>query len=491
METADVLIIGAGVVGCALARQLSRYKLKILLLDASDDVGTGATRANSGIVHGGYTAKAGTLKGDLSIKGNRMYDRLEQELNFGFRRTGSLVLAFVPEDLITLQKLLENGERNGVRGLKILSAEEALKHSPSLNPDLAGALYCPETGIVSPYEFCIALAENAIENGVSLHLNTPVHSILKEETGFYVKGNDREFRSTFVINAAGAGCAEVAGLAGAADFSILPRKGQYLLLRRGSADLMNLGMVIFQPPTEKGKGILVTPTIWGNLLIGPNAEEVQSSEDLGTDPETLASIFKTACLSVPSLDPKLSIRMFSGIRPRGDRGDFIIEESSVEGFFNLAGIESPGLTSSPAIALKVEELLKEKGLSFSLKDDFNPHRKLLCTPGDLKAPALAAKEAQRPYGDPERLVCRCEQVSESVLKDALSRGIPLGSLDAVKRRTRAGMGACQGRFCGPRVKEYLIREQGLNESGIPGPSRDPQCIRETLNRVLEILNVNF
>ncbi|MDA3957940.1 NAD(P)/FAD-dependent oxidoreductase [Oceanispirochaeta sp.] len=490
MESADVLIIGAGVVGCALARQLSRYKLNILLLEASDDVGTGATRANSGIVHGGYTAKAGTLKGDLCIKGNRMYDQLEEELNFGFRRTGSLVLAFAPEDLITLNNLMQNGERNGVKGLKILSADETLSLSPALNPALLGALHCPETGIVSPYEFCIALAENAIRNGVTLHLDSPVDAISKLGSGFQVKSGNRAFSSKYVINAAGAGSAEIAALAGAANFSIHPRKGQYLLLRRGSARLLDLDLVVFQPPTEKGKGILVTPTVWGNLLIGPNAEEVQSPEDLGTDPETLAAIMRTARLSVPSLDPKLTIRMFSGVRPGGDRGDFIIEESPVEDFFNLAGIESPGLTSSPAIALMVEGLLKEKGLLLQEKEDFDPHRKALCRPGTLQSPKEASAGADRPYGDPERFVCRCEQVSESVLRDSLSRGIPIRSLDAVKRRTRAGMGACQGRFCGPRVREYLIKERGLEEADISGPSRDPGGIRNTLDQLLRLLEIN-
>jgi glycerol-3-phosphate dehydrogenase len=485
VETADILIIGAGVVGCALARQLSRYKLDILLLEGADDVGTGATRANSGIVHGGYTAKAGTLKGDLCIRGNRMFDRLDQELQFGFKRTGSLVLAFNSEDMHTLEGLLENGRKNGVKGLEILSPKDTLSRYPVLNPDIAGAFHCPETGIVSPYEFCIALAENAVHNGVRLHLDTPVQSIRKSDSAFVVTSGDREFQSTIVINAAGAKSADVAAMAGAANFSIHPRKGQYLLLRRGSGDLLDT--VVFQPPTNKGKGILVTPTVWGNLLIGPNAEEVQSADDLGTDPETLASVLKTAQQSVPSLDPELTIRLFSGVRPRGDRDDFIIEESPVPGFFNLGGIESPGLTSSPAIALMVEGLLRNKGVSLKEKESFDPFRKAICKPGSLAPPREAAESAKRDYGDPQRMVCRCEQVDERVIRDALSRNIPLRSLDGVKTRTRAGMGACQGRFCGPRVKEYLQKESGLDESEILSPSRDPLEIRKTLDRMLEIL----
>jgi len=485
LDSADVLIIGAGAVGCALARQLSRYRLKVLLLEASDDVGTGATRANSGIVHGGYTSKAGTLKGELCIRGNRMFGPLDRELNFGFKQTGSLVLAFQESDFATLEGLVANGNKNGVRGLEILKASEVHSRFPNLTPDLMGALYCPETGIVSPYEYCIAQAENAVRNGVKLYLDTPVDGISVSGDGFVVSGGGREFRSRIVINAAGVNSAAVAALAGAADFSILPRKGQYLLLRRGSGSLLNT--VVFQPPTEKGKGILVTPTYWGNLLVGPDARDVSDAGDLGTDPESLAEVIRTARLSVPSLDPALTIRLFSGVRPRGDRGDFIIEESRVPGFYNLGGIESPGLTSSPAIALKVEALLRDKGLDFKEKDNFDPFRKAVSRPGPLRSAAEAAKDAERPYGDSGRLVCRCEQVPEEVILDALSRGIHLRSVDAVKRRTRAGMGACQGRFCGSRVKEYLIKEKGLDEADILSPSRNPDDIRRTLDRVLKLL----
>jgi len=486
LESADVLIIGAGVVGCALARQLSRYKLKIILLEASDDVGTGATKANSGIVHGGYTSKAGTLKGELCIMGNRMYPELDRELNFGYRQTGSLVLAFEQSDFTTLENLLENGRKNGVRGLEILSPQAVHARFPNLNPHLMGALHCPETGIVSPYEYCIALAENAVQNGVELHLDTPVDGVSQGGGVFAVTAGDRVFHSSVVVNAAGVNSAHVSALAGASDFSIHPRKGQYLLLRRGSGSLLNT--VVFQPPTDKGKGILVTPTVWGNLLIGPDAQEVKDPDDLGTDPESLAGILRTARRSVPSLDPGLTIRLFSGIRPRGDRGDFIIEESGVKGFYNLGGIESPGLTSSPAIALKMESLLREKGLELKEKEDFDPFRKAINRPGSLVSAKEASQEAKRSYGDPQRLVCRCEQVKESVIVDALSRGIPIRSSDAVKRRTRAGMGACQGRFCGSRVREYIQKEGRVDDKDILLPARDPDEIRQTLDRVLEILN---
>lgn len=487
MITADVLIIGAGVVGCALARQLSRYELKILLLEAEDDVGTGATKANSGIVHGGYTAKAGTLKGELCIRGNRMFEDLERDLHFGFKRKGSLVLAFNDQDLNTIEALKSNGEKNGVKGLEILSTSETLSRYPSLNPDLSAALYCPETGIVSPYEFCIALAENAVQNGVKLSLDSRVQAIRKKDGRFIVSSGEHTYSAEYVVNAAGAGSASVAAMLGPPGFSINPRKGQYILLRRGSGEILDT--VVFQTPSDKGKGILVTPTVWGNLLIGPNAEDVESPNELGTDPETLAHILSIAKKSVPALDPKESIRFFSGIRPRGDRGDFIIEESSVPGFFNLGGIESPGLTSSPAIAMKVEELLGKRGLELIEKDTFNPLREEICHPGALGKVSEAAEGAKKEYGDPQRVVCRCEQVKESVIKDALGRGIPIRSLDAVKRRTRAGMGACQGKFCGPRVEEYLIRECGITLQDLISPSRNSDEIRKTVLRIQTILEI--
>ncbi|MDC7234792.1 MAG: NAD(P)/FAD-dependent oxidoreductase [Spirochaetales bacterium] len=485
VHNADIIIIGAGVIGCSVARRLSRYNLNILLLEAADDVASGASKANSGIVHGGYTAKAGTLKGELSIRGNRMFDQLEEELAFGFKRTGSLVLAFDKKDIFTLEKLVDNGKQNGVEGLEILSPEEALSRCPSLNTDLLGALYCPETGIVSPYEFTIALAENAVHNGVSLHLDTKVISIEKKDSLFYVDSGASVFSAPLIINAAGASSGDVAAMAGADNFTIHPRKGQYLLFRRGSAE--SVETVIFQPPTEMGKGILVTPTVWGNLLVGPDAREVNDPGDLGTDPESLAAVFKTALRSVPGLDASKVIRIFSGIRPTGDRGDFIIEESSVSGFINLGGIESPGLTSSPAIALKIEDILKTRGLILREKQNYDPVRKAICRPGPLADPRDITENIKLEYGNPDRMVCRCEQVPERVILDALNRGLPIRSLDAVKRRTRAGMGPCQGQFCGSRVKEYLQNECGLDDSTIIGHSRDRQEMKRILDEMRSLL----
>lgn len=469
----DVAIIGAGVVGTAIARELAKYRLRILLLDKGIDVGTGATKANSGIVHGGYSAKHGTLKGELCIRGNHMYEGLNQELNFGFRRVGSLVLAFNEEEAAVLEKLLENGRRNGAKGLQILTKKQALQMEPALNKNVYCALYCPDTGVTSPYEFCIALAENAIANGVELVLSAEVVELEKAGDTFWINTTQGDYTARCVINAAGVYSDVVAALIGANNFSIHPRKGQYLLLQRGTGKLVN--HVIFQTPTDKGKGILVTSTYWENLMLGPNAEDVSDREDVATDIAGLVEIIKKARHSVPSIDISKAIRSFSGIRPVSNRGDFIIEQSQVPGFINAAGIDSPGLTSAPAIALKVVEILKEIGLELKSKPDFQSYRRPITTLKPLRPYQAIKQDIERPLGDPCRIVCRCEQVTEQTIVDAIHRGIPINSTDAIKRRTRAGMGTCQGSFCTERVREVIQRETGLPKEKIylRGPDSGP------------------
>ncbi|MCD6343418.1 MAG: NAD(P)/FAD-dependent oxidoreductase [Spirochaetaceae bacterium] len=490
----DVVIIGAGAVGCALARELSRYHLKILVLEASDDVGSGATRANSGIVHGGYAAKNGSLKARFCSAGNSMFPALARELDFPYRQTGSVVLAFDDEDLDILERLLENGRANGVPGLEITGREETLQRIPRLNSrEIRGGLFCHSAGFVSPYEYAIAMAENAGANGVEILLNRKV-TALEGSSGsgsnfISLEAVGREYRSRFVVNAAGAGAAEVAGLAapeGTPPFSINPRKGQYIVFRRGSAE--GLDTVVFQPPTARGKGILVTPTTWGNLLIGPDAQEVQSPGDVNTDPESLAQIIRTAWRSINDFDLKQAIRVFSGSRPASNRGDFIIEWSeTLSGLLHLAGIESPGLTSSPAIALEAVRMLEAAGLAMKENPYFRMKRKAGVHPGPLGPVSAAAKATQLPKGNPDRVVCRCEQVTEGVIRDALSRNLPIRSTDGVKRRTRAGMGACQGSFCGPGVKTLVAEAAGIAEKEVSGPSRERVKILENLAAMRELL----
>jgi len=469
----DVCIIGGGVVGCAIARTLAQYDLRIVLCEKSIDVGNGATKANSAIVHGGYTAKHGTLKGELSIRGNRMYDKLNEELNFGLRRCGSLVLAFSEEERTQLRALKSNGELNGVRDLRIVERDELEGMEPHVGPEALAALYCPETAVTSPYEMCIALAENAVRNGVDVLLESEVLGIEKRDGSFSIEvtaphssenSHNLNLAADFVVNAGGVYSDRIAAMIGDASFKINPRRGQYLLLRRGDGDMAK--HVVFQTPSEKGKGILVTPTYWGNLLIGPNSEEIPDREDVGTNRDILNYIVDTARRSIPDFKLSHIIRSFSGIRATGDSKEFIIREAPIGGFIHAAGIDSPGLTSSPAIALRVTELLEKAGLSLKENPDFDPLRPPINSP----APLQPIKEIQGfidlPEGDPERVVCRCEQVREKTIVDALNRGIPVRSLDAVKRRTRAGMGPCQGTFCGPRVRRLIAREGGIPEDEV-------------------------
>lgn len=457
----DVCIIGAGVVGTAIARELSRYRLRVALVERAEDVTQGASKANSGIVHGGYAAKHGTLKAELCAEGNRRFEGLQSELHFGYRRTGSLVVGFDEQDDATIQALYENGRLNGAEGLEILSAREVRAMEPNISDRVRGALYCATAGVTSPYELTIALAENAIENGVDLLLNRQVTAI---EAGddFSVCAGETTIHSHFVVNAAGVRSDEVAGMVGLHDFTITPRKGEYVLFEKGYGKLVNT--VIFQTPTDKGKGILVTSTYHGNLMIGPNAEEVNDREDGATTEEHLVDIVETARKSVPSFDLSKVITNFSGIRATADGKDFIIEESSVPRFINAAGIDSPGLTSSPAIALRVAEILRSAGLELQVKSDWQAERRPIIVPKSLDPTELKERIAL-PAG-PERIVCRCEQVSEAEILDAMARGIPVDTTDAVKRRTRAGMGFCQGQFCRPRVKALLARELGRSADDI-------------------------
>jgi glycerol-3-phosphate dehydrogenase len=450
----DVCIIGAGVVGANIAREMAKYKLKICLLERSDDVSCGCSKANSGIVHGGYSETPGTLKADLCVKGNRMYEQLDKELNFGYRETGSFVLSFREEDREQLEKIYEKGIKNGVGGLEIIDGDRAREMEPYLSHEVKAALFCANAGVTSPYEFTIALTENAVKNGVDLHLNTEVTAIQKVEDGFKIITSRGEFAAKYVVNAAGIYSDRIAAMAGMDDYRITPRRGQYVLLEKSQSFLAK--SVIFQLPTELGKGILVTTTYHGNLLVGPNAEEIGDKEDTGTTQEALAYIVNTARKSIPAFDMKKAITSFAGNRPTSNRKDWIIEEGRVKNFINLIGIDSPGLTSSPAIALKVKEILVNAGLMLVPNQEFQPYRKPIIRKktGDFNGNINATLPE-------EHIICRCEQVTEAEIVDALHREIPVKSLDGIKRRTRAGQGTCQGAFCGPRVSRIIARELNI------------------------------
>eukprot|EP01006_Ploeotia_vitrea_P043128 TRINITY_DN66693_c12_g2_i1.p1 TRINITY_DN66693_c12_g2~~TRINITY_DN66693_c12_g2_i1.p1 ORF type:complete len:516 (-),score=10.57 TRINITY_DN66693_c12_g2_i1:1209-2756(-) len=465
----DVVIIGAGVIGCSVARELSKYKLQVLVLEKANDVAAGASKANSGIVHGGYDARHGTLKGELSHKGNRMFAQLDKELNFGYKELGSLVIGFSPEDIAKLEELKRNGISNGVDGLQILNKEQTIEKEPHVNPSVFCSLYCPEAGVVSPYEYTIALAENAVANGVDLRLKEEVTQIqTHHSTGeFVVHTEDSTFHTRTIINCAGIHSDSIAAMVGPPGFAIHPVKGEYLILHKSQGHLAR--HVIFPLPSPTlGKGILVSPTYWGNLLLGPTARH----EDHGHESKELSNldvikyILHQARRSVPSFDASKTITSYAGLRAKSDRGDFIVEESTHRpGFFNVAGIDSPGLTSSPAVAKKVVEDLLAKRIQLVQNTHFNPNRRPI-----LQQPKSEEwlSQARVDHPSPElNIICRCEQVSESEIVDSIHRKPTCLSLDGVKKRTRAGMGQCQARFCQSRVSAILARELHVLPNMVP------------------------
>ncbi|MBP1890182.1 glycerol-3-phosphate dehydrogenase [Clostridium moniliforme] len=471
----DVVIIGGGVIGGNIARELSKYKLKVCMLEKEDDVSCGCSKANSGIVHGGYADKPGTLKAKLCVKGNRMFEQLEKELNFGYRKTGSLVLAFSDEEKESLEKLYEYGIENNVEGLKIINGEEILKMEPHLNKDVKWALYCENAGVCSPYEFTIALIENAIKNGMELRLNEEVIGIEKVGDVFKVKTNKDTIEARYVINAAGVYSDKISNMVGEDYFHIIPRKGEYIIFNKDQAYLVD--KVIFQVPTKKGKGILVTTTYHGNLLIGPDAEQVASKDDVSTTEESLRKIAEAARHSVSDFDMKKAITSFAGVRPTSSTKDFIVEETKVKGFLNVTG-DSPGLTSSPAIAKMVIDILKDSGLELDKNENFEPYRKpIVIKKGkDFKGDINAL--------DPEKhIICRCETVTEAEIVDALTREIKISSIDAIKRRTRAGMGMCQGAFCGPRVRKLIAETLDIKEEDVKGRGPKSSDIASRVSRM--------
>lgn len=471
----DVCIIGAGVVGMNIARELAKYQVRVCVLERRDDVGCGCSKANSGIVHGGYSDHPGTLKAELCVKGNRMYAQLDSELHFGYRQTGSLVLAFTEEELPTLKELYEQGVKNGVQGLAIWTAEQARQSEPHLSEKVIGALYCENAGVTSPYEFVIALAENAVQNGVDLKLDHEVVSIEQLPGEFHIHTSQAKIAARFVINAAGIYSDAIAKMAGMNDYQLTPRRGQYVILDKDQNYLVK--SVIFQVPSKLGKGILVTTTYHGNLMIGPNAEEIEAKDDVSTDAKTLEYITETARKSVPGFNMRRALRSFAGNRPISNQKDWVIEESRVKHFINLIGVDSPGLTASPAIALKVVGILQQAGLKLTAKADFQPQRPPIIRRKDSAfAGSLDAPEPDK------HIICRCETVTEAEIIDSLHRGIPVRSLDAVGRRTRAGFGSCQGAFCTPRVRALLAKELGIAAEEIPERSPVSSKLAERAKR---------
>lgn len=456
----DVAIIGAGVTGALTARELSRYDLRVCLLERDSDVAMGSTKANSAIVHAGYDAVPGSLKAILNVQGNRMFESIAAELDIPFKRIGSLVLAFTGEEMETLWKLYRRGMENGVPGLRVLTSLEEVKAlEPNVSQTVIGALHAPSAGITCPYELTFGAVENAVSNGAELMLETQVTGIVCAADKFILSTNRGPVQSRFVVNAAGLYADAIARMIGEEHFHIRPRKGEYLLLDKSQGQQVH--SVIFQAPSALGKGILVTPTVDGNLLIGPNAVDVEDKEDFSTTVSGLAQVTQGALKSVPGINTREAITSFAGLRAVPSTGDFILAPAAnARRFIHAAGIESPGLTAAPAIALYVVELLKDEGLALVPKKSFKPCRKAITRFSE------ADEERKRSLIDSNRLygqvICRCELVTEGEIVDCIRRPAGARTVDAVKRRTRSGMGRCQGGFCSPRIAEILSRELGMS-----------------------------
>lgn len=474
----DIIIIGGGAIGTSIARELSKFKLNITLLEKNTEVSQETTKANSAIIHGGYDTKPGTLKAKMNVEGNRMYGKLAEELDFEFKKIGSMVLAFEEEDMKILDDLYDRGMKNGVEFLEIISGDRARELDPFISEKVIGALHCPSAGIVDPFSYTYAMMENAMENGVKLKTQTEVIGLEGREDYVLVKTNNGEYKSRYVINAAGLYSDKVANMAGDEDFTIIPTKGVYRLLSKNKYEQLN--KVLFQTPSEKGKGVLVTPTYAGNTMVGPTSERIDG-EDVPTEEESLETIDELSKKSVPTLNLKRTIRIFTGIRAKPDTGDFMIYPSKkMKGLIHVGGIESPGLSSAPAIAEFVRDILENEGLELEIDSEFNPIRTGITRPNEL-----SSKERENLISeDPtyENIICRCEQVTEGEILEAINRPAGAVSVDGVKRRVRAGMGMCQGNYCGPRVREILSRELGVPVDELPKEKKGSDLVFEFVNK---------
>ena len=466
----DVAIIGAGVIGGMLARELSRYKLNVCLLEKENDVAMGASRANSGIIHGGYDPVPGTLKAKLNTEGVEQLFKAAQELSVPCRRNGSMVCAFSPDEEPLLEELYRQGQENHIPGLSIISGDEARELEPNLSPSVTKVLRVTNAGIISPYELTIAAVGNAMDNGVQLKRNFPVNHIKKTGSCFYIQTESgEEITANYLVNCAGCYSDTVAKLAGDDSFTIIPRAGEYMLLDK--AEGRRVDHTLFQCPTKDGKGILVSPTVHGNLLVGPTASRVESPDSKETTREGLASVEKLSTKSVPSVNFRQVITSFTGIRASEISGDFIIRVSKrIPKLIHAAAIDSPGLTCCVSIAQYLIRLLRDQGLDLREKAVWNGNRQ------DTNAfQAMSDEDKDRyikehpAYG---KVVCRCEGISEGEILQAIRTNPPARDVDGVKRRTRSGMGRCQGGFCGPAVMSLISKELGIPMEKVTKSGKD-------------------
>lgn len=470
MKPCDVLIIGAGVVGAALGRELSRYQLKVVLLEKEEERGFGVSKSNSGIIHPGTQNPAGSLKGKLCVQGNLLTRKISRELGVDFQEVGELIIAFSQEEIPRLVALKKEAERLGVPHLKIVKQDWLIKNEPNLSREAVAALYAPTAGIISPYRLVYDLCENAIQNGVEIYTEHQVRNIAKTGDTFEIITEQLSFRSRYVINAAGLFADEVAKMVGVDDFKITPRKGEEFILDKKREHIAR--HLLFPLPSGNSKGVLVIKTSDGNPMIGPTAQDICDKEDLGTSDEGLTKVLAAVQKMIPSINKSDIIAYFAGLRPvAGD--DFIIRhEDKVPGFINVAGIQSPGLTAAPAIALLVCNLLKTNGLLMKKKRVFRAHHHeithLFSIPFSKTKNLVKTDPA---YGD---IVCRCEMVSAKETRDAIRRGAK--TLDGIKFRTRAQAGRCHGSFCTTRIMKILAEERKIPLTRITKRGRGSEIV---------------
>lgn len=452
----DVVIVGAGVSGCAIARELSRFALDILVLEKEEDVCCGTSKANSGIVHAGFDAPAGSLMAKLNVAGSKAMEALSKELDFPYRRNGSLVLMTRPDQRDALEALMENGRKNGVEGLEILDRDALLAMEPHLSEEVLAGLYAPTGAIVCPFGLTIALAENAAANGVKFQFDSPVTGLSRTGDFWTVHTPTGMIQTRTVMNAAGVHAGDIHSFATGENMKIIPRRGEYFLMDHAVGDYVN--STVFQLPGPYGKGVLVTPTVHGNLLVGPTATDQKDPDRTATTREGLDSIREKAAHSVTDIPWRQTITSFAGLRAHRPEHEFYIRET-LPGYIDCAGIESPGLTSAPAVGELVAKIA-ESILKPEKKANFCPSRKNILNPNILSPEARSALIERNPaYG---RIICRCEGITEGEILDAIHRTPGARSLDGVKRRVRAGMGRCQGGFCSPKVTAILARELGIS-----------------------------
>lgn len=476
----DIIIIGAGVSGCASARELSRYEASICVVDKEEDVCCGTSKANSAIVHAGHDADAGSLMAKLNVEGNEMMEALSKELDFPFRRNGSLVLCMHEEELPSLQALYERGVANGVKELRILSREELAEIEPNVSDEAVGALYAPTGGIVCPFGLNIALAENAAANGTEFRFNTEVQDIKKNGDSFEISTNQGVLRSRYVVNAAGVYADRFHNMMSKENIHITPRRGDYCLLDRTVGNLVD--KTIFTLPGRLGKGILITPTVHGNILMGPTAIDIDDREGTNTTREGLDEVIAKARNNVKNIPMRQVITSFAGLRAHEDHHEFIIRElEDCKGFIDCAGIESPGLSSAPAIGRLVADIV-QKAAGLRMKKNFVSTRKGMLDPKKLSKEEYSKLIQEQPaYGN---IICRCETISEGEILDAIRRPLGAKSLDGVKRRTRAGMGRCQSGFCSPKVMDILAREQNTDLRAVTKSGHNSNIVVGTNKDVL-------